>query len=172
VSSIRQLRIRALRQESWLLARCFEQLAHAAVAGVVAFADPVVRLAADGTVVCPGHRGVIYMAKGGHYLGRSTPRTNTVLADGTVLSARAIQKVRRRERGHDYVIRRLVAAGAPTPSRCEDLADWLARALRAIGAGRERHPGCHRYAFALGHNARERRRVLIAGQTWPYPSAA
>jgi hypothetical protein len=32
---------------------------------VVSFADPMVRQAADGTIVCPGHLGTIYQATAG-----------------------------------------------------------------------------------------------------------
>jgi hypothetical protein len=50
---IRPSSIRALRQETWFLARCFEALAGAGIRGVVSFADPVLRRAADGRIVCP-----------------------------------------------------------------------------------------------------------------------
>lgn len=155
--------------ETWFLARCFEALAAGGLRGVVAFADPVVREALDGTIVCPGHLGIIYQAKSGTYLGRSTPRTVDVLPDGTTLAARAAQKVRRQERGHEYVVRRLLALGAPEPGATSDPALWLRDALDRIGARRLRHPGCHRYAFALGRNARERAQVRIAGQVGRYP---
>jgi hypothetical protein len=155
--------------ESWFLARCFEALAAVDVRGVVAFADPVQRRDAAGRIVCPGHLGIIYQAKSAVYLGRSTARTQILLPDGTTLTARAAQKVRRHEKGYDYVVRRLVAFGARPPRAFEDPARWLPEALEAIGACRFRHPGCHRYAFALGRNARQRAQVTVAGVAGPYP---
>lgn len=158
------------RRKTWFLARCFHQLADAGLRGVVSFADPVLRRAANGQVVCPGHVGTIYQATAGAvYLGRSTPRQVIVLPDGTTLAARSAQKVRRQERGHDYVERRLVALGAPVPRAGTDPAVWLHDALDAVGAVRQRHGGCHRYAFALGRTTRERRSVDIAGQRGRYP---
>jgi hypothetical protein len=65
-----------------------------------------------GRVLFAGHIGIIYKAKRAEYLGRSTPRTLTVLPDGQIISARAAQKVRAGERGHHHVETRLVALGA------------------------------------------------------------
>ena len=45
------------------MARCFHQLKREGIAGVVSFADPVTRVAADGAVVAPGHIGTVYKAR-------------------------------------------------------------------------------------------------------------
>jgi hypothetical protein len=155
--------------ESWFLARCFEALAAGGIRGVLSFADPVLRRAIDGRIICPGHLGTFYQASNGHYLGRSTPRTIDLLPDGTTLSARALQKVRRQERGHAYVERLLISWGAPVPRAGVDPTAWLADALDAIGVRQLRHPGNHRYAFPLGTNRRERRDIRLGLPDAPYP---
>src|SRR5438552_2785809 len=78
--------------ESWMLGRCFRLLRREGLAGVVAFSDPCRRLNRDGVPVFGGHVGTIYQAHNGVYLGRGTPRTLTLLPDGSVLSDRAPQK--------------------------------------------------------------------------------
>jgi len=157
--------------ETWFIARVFADAAAAAgVRGVVAFADPVPRVI-DGRLVFPGHRGAVYIAKGGAYLRRATPRTLTVLGDGRVLSDRSAQKVRQDERGHEHVERQLVRLGADPRRATQPGAQWLAEALGQVRATRLRHRGNHRYAFRLGRTARERARVRIARPSGPYPAA-
>jgi hypothetical protein len=158
--------------ESWFLARCFGQLRLAGVRGVVSFADPVPRLTADGTVLAPGHVGTIYQASGAAYTGRATARTLTLLPDGTVLNARAAQKVRRGEVGHEYVERRLIGLGARPPVAGEDMAAWLRSALAAVRVSRFRHPGAHRYVFRLARNSRERDRIPLGLPPARYPKQA
>lgn len=133
--------------ETWFLARCFAGL-RGRVAGVVSFSDPVARRTDAGDVVFPGHIGTIYQAHNAVYLGRGTARTLRLLPDGRVLSARALQKVRARERGWRYVVDQLVEAGAAPPRLHEDLAAWLSSALRAT-TRTLRHAGNHRYAWAF-----------------------
>ena len=155
--------------ESNFLGQMFDLAAEAGVRGLVCFADPVERRRADGTLVKPGHVGIIYRATNALYAGRSTPRSLTVLPDGTVFSARAASKVRRRERGWRYAVDQLVAYGAVAPRGAEDMAAWLRAALADVGARRLRHPGNHRYLFVLGRNPGERRSVELAMATEPYP---
>jgi hypothetical protein len=155
--------------ESWFLARCFGELRAAGVRGVVSFADPVPRRTSAGRVIAPGHVGTIYQASGATYTGRATARTLTLLPDGTVLNARAAQKVRQGEVGHDYVERRLVDLGARPPAGGEDMTVWLRSALAAVGVSRIRHPGAHRYVFRLGRNARERHRIPLGLPSGRYP---
>ncbi|MGH3297848.1 MAG: hypothetical protein ACRDP7_39250 [Trebonia sp.] len=154
--------------ESWFLGQCARLAATAGLRGLVMFSDPVQRRSADGTVVMPGHVGVIYQATNAVYTGHGTPRTLTVLPDGTVFSDRAAQKIRRRERGHDYAERQLVSLGARPPRAGEDPARWLAAALADVHARKIRHPGCHRYAFPLG-TRRQRAAVAIAPRPASYP---
>jgi hypothetical protein len=76
----------ALRQESWFLGQCARLAAAAGLRGLVMFSDPVERRHADGTIVLPGHVGVTYQATNAVYTGHGTPRTLTMLPDGTVFS--------------------------------------------------------------------------------------
>ncbi len=106
--------------ETWFLGQVFRAAARAGLRGVVSFADPVLRRAADGTVVIPGHRGTIYAAKGAAAVGRTDPSLVLVLPDGTSLDRRALSKVRRGECGHDYVERRLAGFGREAPAAQAD----------------------------------------------------
>lgn len=149
--------------ETWFLARCFEQLRRSSLLGVLSFSDPVPRTGDDGRIVFPGHLGVIYQAHNAVYLGRGTARTLRILPDGSVLNARAMQKVRAREQGWEYVARTLVRHGAPAPFRysraylIEWLETWIPKLTRPL-----RHPGNHRYAWALNRSVR-----LPAGGAYP-----
>ena len=155
--------------ESWFLARCWELAAVADVRGVVAFSDPEPRSTSDGRIVFPGHLGIIYQASNATYHGRSTPRTIQLLPDGTVLSARAIQKIRAGEQGQAYASRILVAHGARPRRKGEDVDQWLGVALRQAGVRSVRHRGNHRYAFTIG----PRRKWIALGQPIKdYPKAA
>jgi hypothetical protein len=155
--------------ESWFLARCHEQLAARGVAGVVSFADPVPRRDRAGMLVTPGHVGTIYQASNALYTGRSCARSLWVLPGGTVVNGQALQKIREQKRGHRYAEEQLTAAGARPMAAGEDPRAWLAEAKAACGVRTFRHPGLHRFAFALGRNARARRSVRIALDAQPYP---
>jgi hypothetical protein len=134
--------------ESWLLGRCLRLLRQQGMRGVVSFSDPFPRTTAEGRLVFPGHTGTIYQAGNATYLGRGTARTLRLLPDGTVFSDRAQQKVRAREQGWEYASAQLVQFGA-SPLRPQGdsrawLAHWLSLLTRPL-----RHPGNHRYAWAL-----------------------
>ncbi len=154
--------------ESWFLGQCARIAADTGLRGLVMFSDPVQRRRADGTLVMPGHVGVIYQASNAVYTGRGTPRTLTLLPDGTVFSDRAAQKIRRHGHGHDYAERQLIAFGARPPRAGENPATWLADALATVHACKIRHPGCHRYAFPIG-TRRQRAAVTIEPRPVPYP---
>jgi hypothetical protein len=148
--------------ESYMLARCFELLRREGFRGVVSFCDPVPRTTADGQVVFRGHLGTIYQAANAVYLGRGTARTLRLLPDGRVLSERALSKLRvpdrlPRVKGWRYAADLLEEAGAdPAPEPgCGDLAGWAARWVPLLTRPL-RHPGCHRYAFALDRRLRPR----------------
>jgi hypothetical protein len=132
--------------ETWMLGRCFELLRRNSLEGVVSFSDDIPRTAESGGVVFPGHIGTIYQAHNARYLGRGTPRTLRLLPDGTVLSDRCIQKLRKREQGWNYTAELLVEHGASQP--WDDLKAWaklwVQRLTRKI-----RHPGNHKYAWGL-----------------------
>jgi hypothetical protein len=148
--------------ESWFLARCFELL-RGRVRGVVSFSDPFPRETADGRTVFGGHLGIIYQASNATYLGTGPRRTLRLLPDGRVFSNRAIQKIRAQERGWRYSAALLEAAGAAPLREGDDprawLSTWLPRLTRAV-----RHPGHHRYAFALWRPARR-----LLPPSLPYP---
>lgn len=152
--------------ESWFIARVFEEAAARGVRGVVSFADPVPRIV-NGRTLFPGHVGTIYQAKGAVYAGRGTARSLVILPNGAVLNARAMQKVRSQDRGHEHVERMLIGLGARTIRAGEKPAEWLAAAVADIGT-RLRHPGNHRYVFPIGTRS-QRRTTRIALDPLPYP---
>jgi hypothetical protein len=141
--------------ETWMLGQCFRWLRRAGLAGVVAFSDPCRRSNRMGDPVFGGHIGTIYQAHNAVYLGRGTPRTLTVMPDGSILSDRAQQKVRAAERGLGYCVRLLVAFGAKPPSSVDAsylagwLHEWKQRLCRSL-----RHQGNHKYAWALHRHVR------------------
>lgn len=142
--------------ESWFLARSFELLRAAGLAGILSMSDPVPRRDAAGAVVFPGHVGTIYQATNATYLGRGTARTLRVLPDGTVFSARAMSKIRAREKGWRYAAEQLERHGAEPLSETHDAAAWLRAQLPRVTTTL-RHSGNHRYAWAL--NRRDRRHL-------------
>jgi hypothetical protein len=154
--------------ESWMLARCHELLVAAGVAAVVSFADPIPRRTRAGTVISPGHVGIIYQATNATYTGRSWPRTIWMLPDGTTFNGKAQSKIRQQQCGHEYAERTLVRWGARPMRSGEDPKAWLREAKQTARVTTHQHPGNHRYVFALG-NARQRRDVRIAVPAMPYP---
>jgi hypothetical protein len=112
----------------------------------------------------------VYRALTATQLTRGRARPVTILPDGTTLVERSARKLIGRERGRGGVVTRLVRLGAPAPAADDDLAAWLDRALRFLGATTIEHPGNYRYAFRLG-SRRQRRRVRITGVVEePYPT--
>jgi hypothetical protein len=151
--------------ESFAVARTFKLLREHGVRGVVSFADPVPRRTLDGRLALTGHVGCVYASLGAAYTGRGTARSLSLLPDATVLNARAQQKVRQQERGHEYVERLLISYGAPAMRAGQNPAEWLAEAKSAIGVRTLRHRGAHRYAFRLGANQRQRDRIPLGHAT-------
>lgn len=149
--------------ETWFLARCFELLRRLGLRGVVSFSDPLPRQDAQGLTVHGGHIGTIYQAHNAVYLGRATPRTLRLLPDGTVLSARAIAKLKAGDRGWRYTADLLCRHGAEQPG--SDLAawalTWIPRLTRA-----KRHHGNHKYVWGLDRSAKRR-----LPDSLPYPKA-
>ncbi|MFJ3946115.1 Mom family adenine methylcarbamoylation protein [Streptomyces griseoaurantiacus] len=159
--------------ESFAVAAALRLAAGHGVRGVVTYADPVARLRTlpDGrTAGSPhGHLGVIYQALSATYTGRSSARTVTVLPDGQVLPARSIAKFVAGDRGADGFERRIRALGATARPAGADRRTWLRTALEQIGARRQRHPGTHKYALAVGRNRGERSRAVFGMPALPYP---
>jgi hypothetical protein len=150
----------AANGESYFVARCFEQLRARAYRGVVSFSDPIARATVDGRSVMPGHVGTVYQALNARYLGRGTARTLRLLPDGTVLSPRTLQKIRAGERGWIAAVAQLEAFGAEKFDG--DARAWVRRIVPDITRPL-RHPGNHKYAWALD------RRVRLPAQTISYP---
>lgn len=132
--------------ETWFLARCFEVLRKAGLAGVVSFSDPGRRTNAAGLPVFGGHVGTIYQAHNAAYLGRGTARILNLLPSGRALNQRTVSKIQKGEVGWRYAVRQLVAEGAPAYSG-GDLRTWLSQAL--LMCRKVKHLGCHKYAWAF-----------------------
>lgn len=148
--------------ESWFIGRCFEKLRDD-VAGIVSFSDPFARTRADGTVVMPGHVGCIYQATNGVYLGLNRAEPMHLLPDGTVFSRRNLSKIRAGHKGWRYAAAVLERHGAAPIRNFDDPARWLEHWLPVV-TRKVRHPGRHKYAWALDRKLR--RHLRSAG---PYP---
>lgn len=132
----------AANAETWFLARAFRAVGRElSVAGVVAYCDPVPRVAADGTLTKRGHTGTIYSAHNGRFAGRSAPRTLMLMPSGQVINERALSKFRRGEVGAAYAERLLRDGGCRARRPGETPQSYLA-VLAAEGVLRHaRHPG-------------------------------
>lgn len=152
-----------LNGESWFHARCRELLTRMGFTGLLAFADDVRRTNVEGEIVFGGHLGIVYRSSNAMFLGRATARRIQLLPDGRVLGERAIQKIRKGEKGWRGAAARLEALGAPPVPEdpCERLT-WLHTAL-AAHTRPLRHPGPLRYAWRLHP------RVTVLGTPQRYP---
>ncbi|HEX2679617.1 MAG TPA: hypothetical protein VHM19_23370 [Polyangiales bacterium] len=150
--------------ESFFQARCFELARREGFTAIVSHSDPWPRTNAAGERVFVGHLGTIYQALNATYRGLTPRRTIKLLPDGSVLSPRALSKLRLRDRGWRYVVELLLEHGAPAPA-----GDWRAWCARAVGAVTRtyRHPGNHRYLFAI-----DRRLRRHLPESLPYPKHA
>lgn len=139
--------------ESWFLGRCHALLRalRPEWRALIAYSDPVPRRTDAGALVLPGHWGQIYQAVNACYLGRATPRTLYLDAEGRVVSERAISKIRKGARGEVYARALIAESGAPPQEDGESVGDWLARCR--LHWRRVRHPGNHTYAFRLTRRA-------------------
>lgn len=150
--------------ESWFVARCFDALRRDGLAGIVSHSDPEARTDASGVLVFAGHIGTVYQALGAVYTGRASPRTMRLTTNGRELSNRAASKIRNGERGARYAAAQLVAAGAREPAVGEDLSTWYRDEVARI-TRTQRHPGNHRYVWALSRGAHRDLQKL----SLPYP---
>lgn len=156
--------------ESWFLARTFELLAAKETIGIISHSDPMPRCASDGKVIFPGHIGICYQASNGVFLGRSNSHYQKILPDGTILSPRAISKIRAKAsgkpakvcQGWEYAVKLLQQQGASEPDP-ENLKWWLDHWLGKL-ARSQYHPGCYRYCWVLN---RRYRKVLPPSLKYP-----
>lgn len=138
--------------ESWFLARAFRALTSALpeVRAVLSYSDPLPRRRGDGSLVTPGHVGVIYQAHNGRFVGRGRAETIWLDREARTVSRRGLSKLRNDERGADGVYRRLLELGAPRMLPGEQASDYVSRALREGPFRAMRHPGCLAYVWSLG----------------------
>lgn len=150
--------------ETWFLARAWRLLlSELRLDAFVSYADPCERTTAGGELTKAQHWGTIYQASNALYVGRSSPRWLTIAPDGTVVSPRAISKIRGEERGWMYAARQLLQHGAPAREEGEALRAWVYRAIRAPGFRRVKHPGNLVYVFGLTQERRTSLAELHAG---------
>lgn len=157
--------------ESFFLGRAFELLRQDKphLRSVVSYSDPVARHTADGSVLTPGHVGIIYQAHNGRYLGRGSARTLHMARDGRVVSPRTLSKIRLGEKGWEPAQRSLENMGAPAREFGESGSDWVTRVLASELLRPVRHPGNHCYAWALGKGAQRRQLESGFRTALPYP---
>lgn len=139
--------------ESWFVARAFDLLRREGITGVVSMSDPLGRETEDGDLITPGHVGCVYQALNATYYGRSKAERRLILPDGSILSNRQLAKIRKRDQGWYYSAQHLVRAGADRMRDADDPVAWLERWLPRLTRS-VRHPGQHRYAWALEKGAR------------------
>lgn len=149
--------------ESWFLARSRKLLAADGYLGIVSFADPIPRRAADGSVAFGGHVGTIYQASNAVLSGRGKAQSAYLLPDGRCWHRRNRGKVLGLRRGWEGAVRSLENAGAEPFVRDGDRGEWLERSL-ARCTRPLRHPGNLRYLWGL---TRAVRKYLPASD--PYP---
>lgn len=154
--------------ESHLVGRALRDCRQHGIQAVVAFSDAVPRP----DIGMPGHIGGLYQTFEMDYCGRATAGDLLVLPDSTVLTRRAIQKVRAWERGAGGVVARLVTAGAPMPEPGEDGKAYLRRAMPHVRHKRFKHPGTHRFVHRIG-SQRQRASIRLGDGYEPraYPTA-
>ncbi len=119
----------------------------------LAYSDPVPRVTSKGSLIHAGHIGTIYCSNNALYLGRGTARTHWITQDGTIVSPRALSKLRNGEKGATYAYEFLISHGAPAIAPGEKEADYIHRALTDGPFRRFRHAGNHAYALPCGTHA-------------------
>lgn len=155
--------------ETWFLSRAFRALQRELpeVRAVLAYSDPLPRQRADGSLVTPGHVGVIYQGHNAHHAGRARASSLLLDRDGRTVSARALSKVRHGERGAEGVYEDLLTRGAPGRRDGESGEAYVAR-LKASGCFRPvRHPGNFVYLWAVGTEREQTRSGFRQAQPFP-----
>jgi hypothetical protein len=163
--------------ETWFLRRALAGLARdktddldrPAYSLCLAYSDPMPRLDRAGQVTFAGHYGGIYGASSALYLGRATPRTLWLADDATVISSRALSKLRQDDTGARYAYETLRRHGAPPIAPGESGAAYVERALREGPFRPVRHRGNHVYAFPCGSTSTRRTVRARVATDLPYP---
>jgi hypothetical protein len=115
---------------------------------VLSFSDPVERRhPVTDQILKRAHFGQVYRAKGAEHLGRSSVRSLLVAPDQTVISPRALSKIRAADQGREYAERQIVAAGVSPRAPHESGAAWLQRIAGEFT--RVHHPGNLAFSFTL-----------------------
>lgn len=157
----------AFNGETWFLRRAFAALRQEKpdVRAILSYADPMERCTANGQLTKPAHYGQIYQAHNAAFMGRAKPRWLWIARDGSIISDRALSKIRSGDRGHEYAARQLIDHGADPRRPGENPRAWLERVLRPPLFERVRHPGNFAYVFGLDAETTSRARA----QAHPYP---
>jgi len=163
--------------ETWFLSRALHQLAQQKTGAngrprysvCLAYSDPVPRMDRAGGVRFAGHFGGIYGAASALYLGRATARRLWLAPDASVVSERALTKLRKGETGAGYAYEALRRHGAPAIEAGESGTAYAARALQEGPFRRVRHGGNHVFAFPCGSTAMRRTVRARMATTLPYP---
>jgi hypothetical protein len=121
---------------------------------VLAYSDPVPRRNVDGHLVMPGHIGQIYQAFSGRFVGRASKRVEWLARDGTIISERALSKIRADEDpvrgvGHRYSYQQLLRVGCPTRKPGESGVDYVARVKASGFLTPVKHPGNLVYVWPM-----------------------
>jgi len=150
-----------LNCETYFISRCNELLKRKGILGVVAFADPNIRVQKNGNKILSGHIGTIYSALGKSlFIGRSKPSYLHMFDDGTTLDPRALSKIRNRESGFNYASNLLTSRGADEPWANPKL--WLEHWLPKLTT-RTRTQGTLKFTWPIGN------RIIPRGRPLPYP---
>lgn len=157
--------------ESYFLGQAFKLLRKVlpGVQGVISYADPIRRLAADGTVKKESHRGIVYQAHNGRFLGLSGRRTQYLTRSGDIMSERAISKLRNDERGANYAYQQFLTHGAPKKKSSQTNREYVQEVLKSEIFQRFRHPGNFVYAWPLGSANVKKRLSKGMSKSLPYP---
>lgn len=137
--------------ETFFLSRAFRMLRREkpAILSIIAYSDPVRRATASGEIILPGHIGALYQVCGARYQGRSSPRTDLLLPNGTIFSPRAMSKIRAQDTGAAYAERQLLQHATSPRTFGESPTDWIKRLETEGTLQRRRHPNNHVYVFPL-----------------------
>lgn len=155
--------------ETWFFGEVRDWLAkNTDIRGLVMFSDPEPRVR-NGKILLAGHAGTSYQASNAPCVGMSDERWITLI-NGLVFNDRSRQKILSMDQGWRYVAQMLEDEGAdPFDAARDDPREYLAGALRKVGAQRRKHGGCYKYGIVVGVNARQRAKVTMTETRCPYP---